>query len=273
MPDWIPLLLTPAMLLSLVTLSAMEIILGVDNVIFIAILAGKLPPDQQPKARRLGLVLALFIRIGLLFGISWLAGLTTPFFTIPLLGKGISGRDLILLGGGLFLMWKSTHEIYEKLEVGHKDDAPKPGQGAFGAVLVQILLMDIIFSLDSVITAVGMVKGKEGDAASATAALAVMITAMVVSMIFMLFFAGPISDFVNRHPSMKILALSFLLMIGVMLVMEGWGAHVNKGYIYFAMAFSVGIEVLNMRFRRKQAQKPVELHSVLEASPDTQVKI
>jgi predicted tellurium resistance membrane protein TerC len=273
MPEWIPLLFTPEMLISLVTLSAMEIILGVDNVIFIAILAGKLPPEQQPQARKLGLTLALFIRIGLLFGISWLAGLTTPFFTLPILNKGISGRDLILLVGGLFLMWKSTHEIYEKLEVGHKDDAPRPGKGAFGAVLAQILMMDIIFSLDSVITAVGMVKGKEGVPGSGAAALAVMVAAMVVSMVFMLFFAGAISDFVNRHPSMKILALSFLLMIGVMLVIEGWGGHVNKGYIYFAMAFSVGIEVLNMRFRRKQAQKPVELHSVLEASPETQVKI
>ena len=271
MPEWISVLATPEMLLSLLMLSAMEIVLGVDNVIFIAILAGKLPRESQGRARKLGLVLALVVRIGLLFAISWLVGLTSELFAV--FGKGFSGRHLILLGGGLFLIWKSTHEIYEKLEVNAREDVPKHVGRAFGAVLVQILLMDIIFSLDSVITAVGMVKGSDDVAGSHAAALAVMIAAMTVAMAFMLFFAGRISDFVNDHPSMKILALSFLLMIGVMLLAEGWGAHVSKGYIYFAMAFSVFIELLNMRLRKADQRKRVALNTVLDASPETEVVV
>ena len=237
-------------LLALVTLTAMEIVLGLDNVVFIAILTGRLPASQQAPARRLGLTLALVIRIGLLFAISWIMGLTAPFTTV--LGHAISGRDLILLGGGLFLMFKATWEIYDKLEVEHRETGGGRARGAFMLVLVQILLLDIVFSLDSVITAVGMANQ-----------LSVMITAMVLAMLVMLVSAGSISDFVERHPSVKILALSFLLLIGVMLVAEGMGTHMEKGYVYFAMAFSLFVELLNMRYRKKS--KPVILHHRFEA--------
>ena len=235
---------------SLFTLTAMEIVLGIDNIIFISILVDKLPAAQQPKARKLGISLALFLRLGLLLAITWVMGLTEPLFSV--LGKSFSGRDMILLGGGLFLLAKATHEIYEKLEVEHQEEKRASGRGAFGIVLVQILALDIVFSLDSVITAVGMAKE-----------IIVMVIAMVVAVGVMLAFAGAIAAFVNRHPSMKILALSFLLLIGVMLVAEAWGQHIGKGYIYFAMAFSLGVEVLNMRIRKPQ-EKPVTLHERFE---------
>ena len=240
---------------SLLTLTAMEIVLGIDNVVFISILAGKLPADKQPIARRLGLSLALILRLALLFAITWVMGLTAPLFGV--LGKAFSGRDLILLAGGLFLVAKATHEIYAKLEVAHSEAKSAGGARAFGLILVQILLLDVVFSLDSVITAVGMARH-----------IFVMVIAMTVAVGVMLVFAGRIGDFVNRHPSMKILALSFLLLIGVMLVAEGMGQHIGKSYIYFAMAFSLGIELLNMRLRRRTA--PVVLHHRFEgeaASP------
>jgi len=244
-------LFTPEALLSLVTLSLMEIVLGIDNIVFISILTGKLPRDQQPKARKLGLSLALLIRLGLLGAIKWIMGLKATLFTISLsmfkFSLDVTGQKLILLIGGLFLIGKSTHEIYDKLEGDHHDDKAGGGAGSFGLILVQILLLDIVFSLDSVITAVGMAND-----------LKIMAAAMVIAVGVMLVFAEGIGSFVNRHPSMKILALSFLLLIGVMLVAEGAGGHVSKGYIYFAMAFSLLVELLNMRFRKKQ--KPVHLH-------------
>jgi len=215
----------------------MEIVLGIDNVVFIAILTGRLPAAQQPLARRLGIGLALLMRIGLLFTISWMMGLTRPFATI--LGHAVSGRGLILLGGGFFLIGKATWEIYDKVEVEHVEPV-RAGRGAFLAVLAQILLLDIVFSLDSVITAVGMANQ-----------VSVMVIAMVIAMLVMLVSAGPIGGFVEQHPSVKILALSFLLLIGVMLVAEGMGTHVEKGYIYVAMAFSLFVELLNLRYRAK----------------------
>jgi predicted tellurium resistance membrane protein TerC len=232
-------LLTTDALVALVTLSAMEIVLGIDNVVFIAILTGKLPAARQAGARRIGLVLALVMRIGLLFAISWMMGLTKPFFAV--LGHPFSGRDLILLGGGLFLIVKATWEIYDKVEAEHTDERARGGRASFAAVLVQILLLDIVFSLDSVITAVGMAEQ-----------VSVMVIAMVIAMLVMLVSAGSVSGFVERHPSVKILALAFLLLIGVMLVADGMGQHVPKGYIYFAMAFSLLVELLNLRFRRSR---------------------
>jgi predicted tellurium resistance membrane protein TerC len=243
--------LTADGLIALVTLSALEIVLGVDNVVFIAILTARLPASQQATARRLGLTLALGIRIGLLFAITWIMGLTRPLFTLPILGQEFSGRDLILLGGGLFLIFKSTWEIYDKLEVQHTETGGPRGRGAFAAVLVQILLLDIVFSLDSVITAVGMAEN-----------VAIMVAAMVIAMGVMLLSMGAISGFVERHPSVKILALAFLLLIGVMLVAEGFGRHVPKGYIYFSMAFSLLIELLNLRYRKKHTA--VALHRRFE---------
>jgi predicted tellurium resistance membrane protein TerC len=224
-------------LIALLTLSAMEIVLGIDNVVFIAILTARLPAEQQPLARRLGLLLALGIRIGLLFAISWMMGLTAPLFAV--LGREVSGRTLILLAGGAFLIAKATLEIYEKVE-SEPHASTRRAAGAFLVVLVQVLLLDIVFSLDSVITAVGM-----ADQVS------IMVAAMVIAMLVMLFSAGPISGFVERHPSVKILALAFLLLIGVMLVAEGMGTHVEKGYIYFAMTFSLLVELLNLRRRRR----------------------
>src|SRR5262245_14568371 len=226
-------------LLSLVTLTAMEIVLGIDNVVFLAILVARLPPSQQTFARRLGLTLALAIRILLLLVISWIMGLTAPLFSV--LGRSISGRDLILFGGGLFLIAKATWEIYDKVEAEHEQAEPTRTHGAFLLVLIQILVLDIVFSLDSVITAVGMANH-----------LTIMVIAMVLSMLVMLVSAGVVSDFVNRHPSVKILALAFLLLIGVMLVAEGVGTHVDKAYIYFAMAFSLLVEMLNLRYRKKR---------------------
>lgn len=234
--------------ISLLTLSLMEIVLGIDNIIFISILAGKLPSAEQPRARSLGLMLALFMRLGLLFTISWMMRLTRPLFEV--LGHGISGRDLILLGGGLFLVAKATYEIHEKLEVQHEDQRTAGGgKASFAAILIQILLLDIVFSLDSVITAVGMAPS-----------IVIMMIAMVVAVGVMLIFAGPIGSFVEKHPTMKILALSFLLLIGVVLIADGLGQHISKGYIYFAMAFSLVVEMINLRVRRSSS-KPVKLHS------------
>jgi predicted tellurium resistance membrane protein TerC len=236
--------------ISLLSLSAMEIVLGIDNIIFISILAGKLPKAEQPRARSLGLMLALGTRLGLLFAISWMMGLTAPLFS--LFEHSFSGRDLILLIGGLFLVGKAVFEIHDKLEVQHQE-ANTPRRGStFAAVLVQIALLDIVFSLDSVITAVGMAPS-----------LVIMMLAMVIAVGVMLLFAGPISAFVEQHPTMKILALSFLLLIGVVLVADGMGQHISKGYIYFAMAFALGVELINMRVRRYQAA-PVNLHSKFE---------
>jgi predicted tellurium resistance membrane protein TerC len=246
------LLTEPGTWLSLVTLTAMEIVLGIDNVIFISILVDKLPRGQQTSARRLGLSLALILRLGLLFAITWIMGLTAPFFTV--IGNEISGRDLILIGGGLFLIAKATREIHENLEVVHAEHEAPSGRSAFGIILVQILALDIVFSLDSVITAVGMAQH-----------ISVMVVAMVVAVGVMLAFSGSVAAFVNRHPSMKMLALSFLLLIGVVLVADGMGQHVGKGYIYFAMAFSFGVELLNMRVRGKAA--PVALHNRFDREP------
>ena len=241
--------LTADGLVALLTLSALEIVLGVDNVVFIAILTARLPASQQAYARRVGLTLALGIRIGLLFAITWIMSLTRPLFAV--LGHDFSGRDLILLGGGLFLIFKATWEIYDKLEVQHTQTAAARGRGAFAAVLLQILALDIVFSLDSVITAVGMAEN-----------VSIMVAAMVIAMVVMLVSMGAISGFVERHPSVKILALAFLLLIGVMLVAEGFGQHVSKGYIYFAMAFSLLVELLNLRYRK--THKAVALHRRFE---------
>ena len=232
-------LLTADGLLALATLSAMEIVLGIDNVVFIAILVGRLPEARRELARRLGLILALGIRILLLFAITWIMGLTAPLFSV--LGHGVSGRDLILLGGGLFLIFKATWEIYDKVEAGHHERTAGAARAAFAWVIFQILLLDIVFSLDSVITAVGMAND-----------LAIMVTAMVIAMLIMLLSAGAVSRFIDSHPSLKILALAFLLLIGVMLVAEGMGSHIEKGYIYFAMAFSLLVELVNMRYQRKR---------------------
>lgn len=227
--------------IALLTLTLLEIVLGIDNVVFIAILSGKLPAAQQPLAYRLGLIGAMVTRVLLLLAISWIMGLTEPLFNV--FSKDISGRDLILLGGGLFLIGKSVHEIYEKVEIGEQAEDVKQ-RGGLLITVVQIAIMDIIFSLDSVITAVGMAKE-----------VLIMIIAVVIAIAVMLIFAKKIGDFVNEHPSMKVLALSFLLLIGVLLTAEGLGEHINKGYIYFAMAFALLVELLNMRLR-KRMKKP-----------------
>jgi predicted tellurium resistance membrane protein TerC len=233
--------------ISLLTLTGLEIVLGIDNVIFISILAGKLPKEQQAKARQIGLMLALVTRILLLFSISWLMSLTKVLFVLPILEVGITGKSLILLLGGLFLIGKSVIEVHEKLEGvdGHSTAGGKVA--SFRGAILQILLLDVVFSLDSVITAVGM-----------ASQLWIMITAVVVALGVMLAFAGAISDFVNRHPTLKMLALSFLILIGVTLVGEALGQHIPKGYIYFSMSFAFGVEMLNLRLRAKS--KPVELH-------------
>lgn len=231
-------LLQPELWMALLTLTALEIVLGIDNIIFLSIIVSKLPVEQQARARFLGLAGALLTRVALLFSLSWLASLTAPLFTV--MGHEISGRDLVLILGGLFLLYKSVSEIHESLE-GHGDDPAAQTTRAvtgFVSAIVQIMILDIVFSLDSVITAVGM-----------TSNLPVMVAAIVIAIITMMFFAGPLSNFVDRHPTIKILALSFLIMVGGALVGEGFGAHVPKGYIYFAMAFSVGVEMLNLRLR------------------------
>jgi predicted tellurium resistance membrane protein TerC len=237
-------LLSAAGLISLLTLVALEVVLGIDNVIFIAILAGRLPASEQPKARRLGIAMAVLSRIALLLSISWVMRLTEPLFSIG--SWALSGKALILLGGGLFLIAKSTYEIHDKLEGSEEGHGAGGGQGALTAVVLQIMVVDIVFSLDSVITAVGM-----------TSHIPIMIIAVLVAAAMMLVFSGPISAFVHRHPTMKMLALSFLILIGVMLVAEAFGQHVDKGYIYFAMAFALGVEFINMRLRAKAP--PVDL--------------
>ncbi len=237
------------------TLTLLELVLGIDNVIFISILSGKLPIEQQPRARFIGLTLALVMRVLLLLSLSWVMGLTSDLFTV--LGYGISGRDLILLIGGLFLIGKSTHEIHGSLE-GEEGHDVKKAYAGFASVIIQITLLDIVFSLDSVITAVGMVSDQFGSHG-----IYIMIGAVVISIIAMMLFAGPIGNFVSRHPTVKILALSFLLMIGVTLIAEGLDFHIPKGYIYFAMAFSIAIEFLNNKLRKK-SKHPVVLHNPYE---------
>lgn len=238
-------LVDPQAWIALLTLTALEVVLGIDNVVFISILANKLPADQQRRARTAGLALAMITRILLLLSLTWIMKLTKPLFS--LFGHALSGRDIILLVGGLFLLAKSTHEIHEKLEgeIGHASEKTK---ASFAGVIIQILLLDVVFSLDSVITAVGMARQT-----------GVMVTAVIIAVLFMLAFAGKVSDFVHRHPTVKMLALSFLLLIGVTLIIEGFGGHMSKGYIYFAMGFSIFVEMLNLRIA-KNAKKPVELH-------------
>ena len=237
-------LLTSDNLIALVTLTALEVVLGVDNVIFISILAGKLRTEDQARARRVGLMAAMVMRILLLFSLAWIVRLTEPLFTV--LGKGISGRDLILLGGGLFLLAKATIEIHEKLE-GVEGERSARVAPSFGAVILQIMVLDIVFSLDSVITAVGMAES-----------LAVMVIAVVLAVGIMLLSSTAVSEFVQEHPTVKVLALSFLMLIGMSLVGEGLGQHIPKGYIYFAMGFSVFVEMINLRVRKKGV--PVDLH-------------
>ena len=243
-------LLDPHAWLALATLTALEIVLGVDNIIFISILCGRLPERQRARARTIGLVLAMLTRLALLFTLTWIMTLTAPLFEIPVLGKLISGRDLILIGGGLFLLWKSVHEIHNALEGEEEDERGTAVVAGFGAVIAQIAVIDIVFSLDSVITAVGMVDE-----------LAIMVIAIVLAVGVMLFSAGPLGEFVDRHPTIKMLALSFLVLIGTNLVAEGLGQHIAKGYTYFAMGFSVAVEMLNIRLRARS--RPVELHRAM----------
>ena len=240
--EWIA---DPQTWIAFLTLTLLELVLGIDNIIFISILSGKLPAEQQPRARYIGLALALVMRVLLLLSLSWVIGLTEPIFAVA--GQEVSGRDLVLLIGGLFLIAKSTHEIHGSLE-GEEGEGSRKVYPGFTSVIIQIMLLDIVFSLDSVITAVGMVNN-----------LWIMISAVVVSIIAMMFFAGTIGAFVQRHPTIKMLALAFLLLIGVTLIAEGLHQHISKGYIYFAMAFSVFVEILNMRLRKKAS--PVVLHN------------
>jgi len=236
----------PQSWIAFATLLVLEVVLGIDNVIFISILSSKLPTAQQAKARIVGLGLAMFLRIALLISISWVIGLTAPLFTV--LSQEISGRDIILVVGGLFLIAKSTHEIHQKLE-GEEGGSSARVAPTFASVIVQILLLDAVFSLDSVITAVGLVQE-----------IGIMVAAIIVAVMLMMVFAGPVGDFVERHPTIKMLALSFLLLIGVTLIVEGFDGHVPRGYIYFSMAFSMFVEMLNMRVRKAKAPPPVKIH-------------
>lgn len=246
--DWIA---DPNAWIALATLVALEIVLGIDNIIFISILCGRLPPEQRNRARVLGLSLALVMRILLLLSIAWIMKLTEPLFTV--FANAISGRDLILIVGGLFLLWKSVHEIHNSLE-GEEEAAIKAGAGAaFGSILVQIALIDLVFSLDSVITAVGLVEE-----------VSIMIIAVLFSVVVMMFGARPIGEFVDRHPTIKMLALSFLVLVGLVLVAEGFDTHIPKGYVYFAMAFSVGVEMLNLRARGARQASAVRLRKAIE---------
>ena len=247
MLDWIA---DPNAWIALATLTALEIVLGIDNIIFLSVLVGRLPAERRDIARRLGLGLAMGTRIALLLSLTWIMRLTTPLFT---LWQEISGRDLILIGGGLFLLWKSVHEIHNALE-GEEDEsgqAPRAAPG-FAGVLVQIALIDIVFSLDSVITAVGLADQ-----------VAVMVLAIVISVVVMMFAAKPIGDFVDAHPTIKMLALTFLVLVGATLIAEGFDVHVPKGYIYFAMAFSIAVETLNIRLRKRRRRSPVKLRRQL----------
>jgi predicted tellurium resistance membrane protein TerC len=246
MQPMIELLTDPQAWIALVTLTGLELVLGIDNIVFITILVDKLPTEQRERARRLGLFMAMFMRIGLLLVLAWIVGLVAPLFSV--FGHPISGRDLILIGGGLFLIWKSTGEIHQSLE-GEEGHASSAVKATFTAVILQIMVIDMVFSLDSIITAVGMVDRIE-----------VMIAAVVASVGLMMLFASAIGRFVSDHPTIKMLALSFLVVIGVVLMAEGFGNHVPKGYVYFAMAFSVAVEMLNIRMRRRAA-RPAHLHS------------
>lgn len=237
-------LLSPEIWIAFFTLTALELVLGIDNIIFISILVDKLPKEKQELARRIGLFLAMFMRIALLLLLSWIVGLTEPVLT--LFGSGVSGRDLILIAGGLFLIWKSTGEVHQLLEGEEGSESAKVAS-SFAGVIAQIIVIDLVFSLDSIITAVGMVSE-----------VGVMIAAVVASVGLMMLFAKSIGEFVSNHPTIKMLALSFLVVVGVVLIADGFGHHVPKGYIYFAMAFSVGVEMLNIRLRKKAA-KPVDL--------------
>ena len=237
----IELLTDPQAWIALATLTALELVLGIDNIVFISILVDKLPPAEQRRARMIGLFLAMFMRVGLLLVLAWIIGLVEPLFSV--LGQEISGRDLILIGGGLFLIWKSTGEIHAAFE-GEGEAVKATVRASFVAVIAQIMVVDMVFSLDSIITAVGMVDQVE-----------VMIAAVVVSVALMMVFAGAIGRFVNQHPTIKMLALAFLVVVGVVLIAEGFDQHVPKGYIYFAMAFSVCVEMLNIRMRRRTAPK------------------
>ncbi len=237
------LLTDPQAWIAFLTLTALELVLGIDNIIFISILVDRLPPERRETARRIGLGLAMFMRIGLLFVLAWIVGLTTPLFTV--LANEISGRDLILIGGGLFLLWKAPGEIHQLLE-GKEGDQSARAASTFSGIIMQIIVIDIVFSLDSIITAVGMVNDVK-----------VMVAAVIASVGLMMAFAGPIGRFVSLHPTIKMLALSFLIMVGMALVADGLNYHVPKGYIYFAMAFSVGVEMLNLRLRRRG--EPVRL--------------
>jgi predicted tellurium resistance membrane protein TerC len=250
--DWI---YNPEIWAALATLTALEIVLGIDNIIFLSITTAKLPPHQQPSARLLGLAAAMLMRIGLLFSLYWLAHLEKPWFTLPLLNESISGRDVVLIGGGLFLLFKSTLEIYEKLEGEEHVNAPGRAATSYASAIIQIMILDIVFSLDSVITAIGMTDQRP-----------IMVAAIVIAVLVMMLFAGPISRFVNSHPSVKILALSFLILIGVALIGEGFEMHIPKGYIYFAMAFSVAVEAINIRLHRKST--PVTLRDQYRPAPE-----
>ncbi|MEP7302184.1 MAG: TerC family protein [Caldimonas sp.] len=240
------LLFDPNAWIALATLTALELVLGIDNIVFISILVDRLPAAQQRKARLIGLFLAMFMRVGLLLVLSWIIGLTAPLFSV--LKQEVSGRDLILIGGGLFLIWKSTAEIHQSLE-GEEGHSAAAVKARFGAVILQIIIVDMVFSLDSIITAVGMVDE-----------LAVMIAAVVISVALMILFANAIGRYVSQHPTIKMLALAFLVVVGVVLIAEGFDQHVPKGYVYFAMAFSVGVEMLNIRMRRR-SKKPARLKS------------
>ena len=241
----VELLSDPQMWIAFVTLTGLELVLGIDNIVFISILVDKLPKESQERARKIGLFFAMFMRIGLLFLLAWMVGLTAPLFSVA--QYDISGRDLILISGGLFLLWKSTKEVHQLLE-GESGEASVAVKATFSAVIVQIIIIDIVFSLDSIITAVGMVDQIE-----------VMIAAVVASVGLMMLFAASIGRFVSSHPTIKMLALAFLLVIGVVLIADGFDYHVPKGYVYFAMAFSLGVEILNIRLR-KRAVRPVDLH-------------
>jgi len=239
------LLTDPQAWIAFATLTALELVLGIDNIIFISILVDKLPAAKRELARRIGLFMAMFMRIGLLMVLAWIVGLTAPLFTV--LSQEISGRDVILIAGGIFLIWKSTGEIHQSME-GEEGKSSSAVKATFAAVIMQIMVVDLVFSLDSIITAVGMVDD-----------LPVMIAAVIASVGLMMLFAGPIGRFVSSHPTIKMLALSFLVVVGVVLVAEGFDHHVPKGYVYFAMAFSLGVEMLNIRMRKRV--RPVHLHS------------